>query len=84
MPWQDTIVRLSYIHIIDNLVYALWLRFYFENGPYTADVNNSELLTLFLVVIMGIYTFARIESHVVFKHEEDEEKIDKSYDDVIV
>ncbi|KAF2791957.1 hypothetical protein K505DRAFT_376389 [Melanomma pulvis-pyrius CBS 109.77] len=73
MPWQDTVVRLSYIHVVDNLIHVLWLRFYQSAGAYTAYVNNSELLTLLLAVEMGLYTYSRAMSHVVFARGGDEE-----------
>ncbi|KAF2711538.1 hypothetical protein K504DRAFT_465298 [Pleomassaria siparia CBS 279.74] len=71
-PWKDTIVRLSYIHIIDNLIHIIWLRFYLDNGPYTSYINNSEILTAVLLIEMAVYTYARIKSHVVFEFEDDE------------
>jgi hypothetical protein len=72
-PWQDTVVRLSYIHIVDNLIHVYWLRFSLSNGPYTTYINNSEILTLLLFTEMGIYTYARMASHVVFEVNDDEE-----------
>lgn len=75
MPWQDTIVRLSYIHMVDNLIHVLWLRFYQSSGPYTSYLNNSELFTLLLFIQMGLYTYSRIKSHVIFTHGDDEEMV---------
>lgn len=72
-PWQDTVVRLSYIHIIDNLIHIVWLRFFFENGPYSTYINNSEILTVYLAVGVAFYTYARIDSRALFQNEDDEE-----------
>jgi hypothetical protein len=39
----------------------------YENGPYTAHVNNSELFTLMLIVQMALYIYA--ERSAFGKHE---------------
>jgi hypothetical protein len=75
MPWRDLAVRLGYIHIVDNLIHVIWLRYYLENGPYTPYINNSEILTLVLLVQTGIYTFARMRTHVTFIKITDDEEI---------
>lgn len=74
-PFQDSVVRLGCIHIIDNLIHVRWLRFQIENGPYTPYINNSEFLTLMLIIQMGLYTYARMRTHITFqRHGGDEEQ----------
>lgn len=68
-------VRLSYIHVVDNLIHILWLRFFIDNGPYTAYLNDSEILTALLLVQVVVYTYVRMRSHVHFCRERDEESL---------
>ncbi|KAF2676555.1 hypothetical protein K458DRAFT_396860 [Lentithecium fluviatile CBS 122367] len=57
-----------------RIPYMPWLRYYIENGPYTSYLNISEILIFILFVQMGIYTYARMRTHVAFcRGEEDEE-----------
>ncbi|OCK85023.1 hypothetical protein K432DRAFT_439565 [Lepidopterella palustris CBS 459.81] len=57
--WRDLTVRLGYIHVIDNFIHVIWLRYFYENGPYTAHINNSELFTMLLVIQVSVYSYAR-------------------------
>jgi hypothetical protein len=55
IPWRDAVIRLAYYHILDNLIHVIYLRHYwpFDDGkPYTAYINNSEILTVVLAVQM--------------------------------
>ncbi|KAF2804943.1 uncharacterized protein BDZ99DRAFT_146103 [Mytilinidion resinicola] len=58
-PWRDLTVRLGYIHVIDNFLHVIWLRYFYADGPYTAHINNSELFTVLLVVQVAVYSYAR-------------------------
>jgi len=64
--WQDMVVRPGYIHVVDNLVHVIWLHYSFEQSPYTGYVNNSEILTGFLMAQMAIYNYARTRTRVTF------------------
>lgn len=66
LPWKDLVVRLSYVHVIDNAVHVLWLRYFASDTPYTAYINVSEILTVMLFLAMVLYTWARVRTHVVF------------------
>lgn len=66
-PWKDVVVRLSYIHSIDNIVHTAWLRHRTIGAPYTQYVSNSEILTLLLGVTLAIHARVRIYTHVVFR-----------------
>ncbi|KAF2650305.1 hypothetical protein K491DRAFT_720853 [Lophiostoma macrostomum CBS 122681] len=77
-PWEEILARMSYIHVVDNLIHIIWLRYFISNAPYTAYRNNSEILTLQLVVSVVIYTYARMRTHVVFDHDDEETSIDSS------
>jgi len=57
--WRDLTVRLGYIHVIDNLVHVIWLRYLYEYGPYTQYINNSELFTILLALQMSVYIYTR-------------------------
>ena len=57
-------MRLGYIHVIDNFIHIIWLRYFYENGPYTAHMNNSELLTILLAIQMSIYSYERQHTRV--------------------
>ncbi|KAF2870151.1 hypothetical protein BDV95DRAFT_619944 [Massariosphaeria phaeospora] len=61
ISWRDLTVRLGYILVFDNLIHVVWLR-YFYDGPYTAYVSNSELLTVLLVVRMCVYGIAKVQT----------------------
>jgi hypothetical protein len=65
-PWRDVVVRLMYVHLIDNAVQVLWLRYLAANAPYTSYINNSEILTILLGISLAVYTCARIRTHVAF------------------
>jgi hypothetical protein len=66
LPWRDVVVRLAYVHLIDNAVQVLWLWYLAANAPYTPYINNSEILTILLGISLTVYTCARIRTHVVF------------------
>jgi hypothetical protein len=66
LPWRDVVVRLAYVHLVDNAVEVLWLRYMAANAPYTSHINNSEILTILLGISLAVYTCARIRTHVVF------------------
>ncbi|KAF2108746.1 hypothetical protein BDV96DRAFT_605497 [Lophiotrema nucula] len=70
LPEPDVIVRLSYIHLVDNIIHVVWLRYFYEHGPYTIYINNSELLTVSVFTQLVIYTYARMKSHIVFTNNE--------------
>lgn len=40
-------------------------------------MNNSEVLTILLLISVAMYTYARIRSHVVLDGNDDEEKLEK-------
>ncbi|KAL1794205.1 hypothetical protein ACET3X_007626 [Alternaria dauci] len=65
-PWRDIAVRLSYIHLIGNTIRAIWLRYLHFDAPYTAYMNNSEILTLLLFLSLAVYTHARMRTHIYF------------------
>jgi hypothetical protein len=65
-PWRDIAVRLSYIHLIDNTIHVIWLRYFHVDAPYTAYINNSEILTVLLFLSLTVYTFTRMHTHVYF------------------
>jgi hypothetical protein len=67
---EDIAVRLSYIHLIDNTIHIIWLRYFTADAPYTAYVNNSEILTILLFATLVVYTAARIRIHVYYVEEE--------------
>ncbi|KAF2495789.1 hypothetical protein BU16DRAFT_538424 [Lophium mytilinum] len=67
--WRDLTMRLGYILVVDNFVHVIWLRYFLADGPYTAHVNNSELLTMLLVVQMAVYSYARRYTRVKFDNE---------------
>jgi hypothetical protein len=71
-PWEDILVRLSYIHVIDNLVHVLWMRYFITNAPYTLYVNNSEILTGLLAIALMVYTYARMRTHILFDRDDEE------------
>jgi hypothetical protein len=66
LPWRAVVVRLAYISLFDNLVYVVWMRYAVENAPYTSYINNSEILTLLLFILLALYTYARMRTHVIF------------------
>jgi hypothetical protein len=66
LAWRDVVVRLAYVHLVDNAVQVLWLRYLAANAPYTSHINNSEILTILLGISFAVYTCARIRTHVVF------------------
>jgi hypothetical protein len=66
LPWRDVVVRLAYVHLIDNAVEVLWFRYLAANAPYTSHINNSGILTILLGISLAVYTCARIRTHVVF------------------
>ena len=72
-PWETVVCRLSYIHLFDNLIHVLWLRYLSPTAPYTTYLNNSELLIVLLSINVALYTYGRICSHVVTAQEGDEE-----------
>lgn len=65
-PWRDIAVRLSYVHLIDNAIHVIWFRYFHVDAPYTAYVNNSEMLTILLFVVLAVYTYTRMRTHVYF------------------
>jgi hypothetical protein len=65
-PWRDIAVRLSYIHLIDNTIHVIWSRYLHVDAPYTAYINNSEILTILLFFSLAVYTYARMDTHVYF------------------
>lgn len=65
-PWRDIAVRLSYIHLVDNAIHVIWFRYFHVDAPYTAYINNSEILTILLFVTLAVYTYARMRTHVYF------------------
>ena len=66
LPWRDVAVRLSYIHLVDNAIHVVWLRYLAADAPYTTGINNSEIMTLLLFISLAVYTYARMRTHVVF------------------
>jgi hypothetical protein len=64
-PWKDVVVRLSYIHFIDNIVHTAWLRYGAIGAPYTQYISNSEILTPIHGVMLAIHAGAWIYTHVV-------------------
>ena len=74
MPMSEITIRLGYIHIVDNLIHVIWLRYYIENGPYTLYINNSEIFTLVLLLQMAVYTYARMRTHVTFVRDADDDE----------
>ena len=63
--WKDLAVRLGYFHAIDNFIQVIWLRYYYVDRPYTAHINNSELLTIMLFAQLVLYSFTRLREHVI-------------------
>jgi hypothetical protein len=59
-PWRDIAVRLSYIHLIDNAIHVIWFRYLHVDAPYTTYINNSEILTVVLLVSLAVYTYTRM------------------------
>jgi hypothetical protein len=66
LPWRDVVVRLAYIHVVDNLVQVLWLRYVAADAPYMTYMNSSEVLTILLGISLALYTYARMRTRVVF------------------
>jgi hypothetical protein len=63
VTWRDAVMRLCWYHVIDNAVHVFWLRYGYEFGdgaPYTAYVNNSEILTMLLVLQLGAWTWVQV------------------------
>ncbi|KAJ8107833.1 hypothetical protein OPT61_g8590 [Boeremia exigua] len=61
--WSDVVIRLAYYHVVDNAAHVIWLRFFrpTHNGePFTEYVNNSEILTVILLVLMVAWTGLRV------------------------
>ncbi|KAF2877952.1 hypothetical protein BDV95DRAFT_600642 [Massariosphaeria phaeospora] len=75
LPWQDLIIRLAFIHVIDNSIHVLWLRYAFANEPYTTFLNNSEILTICLTVGLSLYIYARVQCHNASDNFDDEQRI---------
>jgi len=75
-PWRDIAVRLSYVHLIDNAIHVIWFRYFHADTPYTAYVNNSEMLTILLFVILAVYTYTRMRTHVYFDNNTTEPLVD--------
>lgn len=65
LRWRDTAVRLSYIHLIDNTIHVISLRYFDVAVPYTTYINNSEILTIALFFTLAMYTYARVRTHVL-------------------
>lgn len=66
--WKELFVRLAYIHIFDATIHVVWLLYYVLGVPYTAYLNNSEMLTILLFLQTAIYTIARMRSHVHYEY----------------
>ena len=75
IPQEDAVVRLLYIYVINNLIYILQLRFFINNGLYTAYLNNLEILTALLPVQVVVYTYIYMRSHMYFCRERDKESL---------
>ncbi|KAI4622203.1 hypothetical protein J4E83_004943 [Alternaria metachromatica] len=75
-PWRDIAVRLSYVHLIDNAIHVIWFRYFHVDAPYTAYVNNSEILTIILFVLLAVYTYTRMRTHVYFDNNTTEPLVD--------
>ena len=62
VSWRDVVIRLGYYDILDNTVHMVWLRFFGHFGspdPYTSYINDSEILTAFLVVLTAALTWVK-------------------------
>jgi hypothetical protein len=58
------------VHLIDNTIHVIWLRYFIAEAPYTSYVNNSEILTMLLGATLAVYTYTRIRTHVYFNDDE--------------
>jgi hypothetical protein len=70
LSWRDIAVRLSYVYLIDNTIHFIWFRYFIADAPYTLYLDNSEILTMLLFVILALYTYARTITHVFFNDNE--------------
>lgn len=43
LPWQDVVVRLSYIHLVDNLIPVIWLWHFLEQRTLCTSIIPSSL-----------------------------------------
>jgi hypothetical protein len=72
-------IRLAYLHVIDDAVHVIWPRFCWAwdgGAPYTSYVNNSEIVTVLLVIeeVAWVCLKMRMRSHAVVEAPEDGEK----------
>jgi hypothetical protein len=63
VSWHTNLIRLSYYHVIDSTLHVLCVRYCWASGqgaPYTDYVNNEEILTVLLAVLMAIWRVVKM------------------------
>lgn len=62
IPFRDAIIRLAFLHVLDNTVLVLQLRFFYpysEGAVYTSYINDPEIFAALLAVEMVAMTVLR-------------------------
>jgi hypothetical protein len=73
IDFRDAMIRLAYYHVIDSALHMIWLRYFWSFGegePYTAYLNNSELLSILLAMQMIGWSCYRVcETYMIPKQD---------------